>query len=394
MFAAPRIPVRAVTQDTLPGTMVLVVGPSGAGKDSLIDGARRAFAGGADVVFPRRDITRPADAGSEDHVAVTESQFHARRELGGYLLSWGAHGLWYGIPTETVDHLLGGRTVVVNASRSVIEEARGRFQHLRVVSVTADEETLRARLGARARETDAQIAAAWTDTPAETVCATCHKGEAKTFALGRHGTRRHPEIAEPRSAKSALKKLGWKKPPEALVSALDAYLTDPAPPAAMSVAEGRVPLKPEAHGETLTCSTCHAPHRQDLGFAAVGACVSCHDDDHSRAYEGSPHHLLWQAELAGDLPPGSGVTCATCHMPKTKSAKAITTNHNQNDTLRPNEKMIRPVCAECHGLGFAIDALADPALIANNFSGQPDRHVESIDWAVNRVEPPEQGTNQ
>jgi predicted CXXCH cytochrome family protein len=243
-------------------------------------------------------------------------------------------------------------------------------------------------------ETDAQIAAAWTDTPAETVCATCHKGEAKTFALGRHGTRRHPEIAEPRSAKSALKKLGWKKPPEALVSALDAYLTDPAPPAAMSVAEGRVPLKPEAHGETLTCSTCHAPHRQDLGFAAVGACVSCHDDDHSRAYEGSPHHLLWQAELAGDLPPGSGVTCATCHMPKTKSAKAITTNHNQNDTLRPNEKMIRPVCAECHGLGFAIDALADPALIANNFSGQPDRHVESIDWAVNRVEPPEQGTNQ
>ena len=158
MFAAPRIPVRAVTQDTLPGTMVLVVGPSGAGKDSLIDGARRAFADGADIVFPRRDITRPADAGSEDHVAVTESQFHARRELGGYLLSWGAHGLWYGIPTETVDHLLGGRTVVVNASRSVIEEARGRFQHLRVVSVTADEETLRARLGARARETDAQIA--------------------------------------------------------------------------------------------------------------------------------------------------------------------------------------------------------------------------------------------
>ncbi len=158
MFAAPRIPVRAVTQDVLPGTMVLVVGPSGAGKDSLIDGARQAFADGTGVVFPRRDITRPAGAESEDHVAVTENQFHARRELGGYLLSWGAHGLWYGIPAETVDDLLGGRTVVVNASRSVIEEARGRFRHMRVVSVTADEETLRARLGARARETDAQIA--------------------------------------------------------------------------------------------------------------------------------------------------------------------------------------------------------------------------------------------
>lgn len=157
MFAAPRIPVRAVTQDALTGTLVLVVGPSGAGKDSLIDGARQAFSSGTGVVFPRRDVTRPADAGSEDHVAVTESQFHARRELGGYLLSWGAHGLWYGIPAETKDDLLDGRTVVVNTSRSVIDEARRRFQHLRVVSVTAGEETLRARLGARGRETAAQI---------------------------------------------------------------------------------------------------------------------------------------------------------------------------------------------------------------------------------------------
>ncbi|MAY66465.1 MAG: phosphonate metabolism protein/1,5-bisphosphokinase (PRPP-forming) PhnN [Rhodospirillaceae bacterium] len=158
MFAAPRIPVRAVTQDVLTGTLVLVVGPSGAGKDSLIGGARQAFAAGADVVFPRREITRPADAGIEDHTAVTEGQFHARRELGGYLLSWGAHGLWYGIPAETKDDLLIGRTVVVNASRAVIDDARGRFQRLRVISVSADEKTLRARLGARGRETDAQIA--------------------------------------------------------------------------------------------------------------------------------------------------------------------------------------------------------------------------------------------
>jgi hypothetical protein len=60
-------------------------------------------------------------------------------------------------------------------------------------------------------------------------------------------------------------------------------------------------------------------------------------------------------------------------------------NHNQNDTLRPNEKMIRPVCMACHNLEFSIDALADKALIENNFSGQPSEHIPSIDWSLKRV---------
>ena len=60
--------------------------------------------------------------------------------------------------------------------------------------------------------------------------------------------------------------------------------------------------------------------------------------------------------------------------------------HNQNDNLRPNEKMIRPVCMSCHSLEFSIDALADPELIKNNFNGQPANHVPSIDWALKREE--------
>ena len=79
------------------------------------------------------------------------------------------------------------------------------------------------------------------------------------------------------------------------------------------------------------------------------------------------------------------MTCATCHMPGTGRGKALATNHNQNDTLRPNGKMIRPVCLDCHGLGFSLDALADAGLIGRNFNGAPTVHVESIDWAVRRA---------
>ena len=241
-------------------------------------------------------------------------------------------------------------------------------------------------------ETFSEVEANWIEAPGETVCKSCHRNEAKTFALGRHGMRRHPEIAKPRQIKRQLKELGWKEPPEALISTLEDYRNDPTPAPVMNTAEARVLLTPEAHGRDLTCMSCHGPHEQDIEFAQVDACLSCHADEHSVAYKTSPHFGLWQAELAGGAP-GTGVTCASCHMVSEIKKDTVRTNHNQNDTLFPNEKMIRPVCMNCHGLGFAIDALADPALVANNFSGQPDRHIGSIDWAVKRVEQPADATN-
>ena len=243
-------------------------------------------------------------------------------------------------------------------------------------------------------ETEDETAANWMAAPGEAVCADCHKSEAKTFALGRHGMRRHPEIAAPRRATDLLRKIGISKPSEQATHLLEVYLADPDVPPKMSTSEARVSLKADAHGQDLTCNTCHKPHEQDVTYAAVDACLSCHNDTHSTAYKDSPHFELWTAELSGDLALGSGVTCATCHMPQVLKGDDVHTNHNQNDTLRPNEKMIRATCMSCHGLGFAIDALADPALIENNFSGQPNRHVESIDWALNRVETPDTDANQ
>jgi phosphonate metabolism protein PhnN/1,5-bisphosphokinase (PRPP-forming) len=128
--------------------LVLVVGPSGAGKDSLLNAARAALRDDPRIAFARRVITRPEDPDGEDHDPVTETEFAAR----AFALSWSAHGLSYGI--ASVDH---APVVVANVSRGVIAEAAARWP-VRVIEVTAPPEVLAARLAARGRENAADVA--------------------------------------------------------------------------------------------------------------------------------------------------------------------------------------------------------------------------------------------
>jgi len=136
--------------------LLLVVGPSGAGKDTLIDAARRELGGDPRVRFVRRDITRPREAGGEEHVEVDPETFARRRAAGFYALYWQAHGLGYGIPADIEADLRAGRVVVANVSRSVIEDASRRFP-VRVLEITAPPDVLARRLGARGREDAAAI---------------------------------------------------------------------------------------------------------------------------------------------------------------------------------------------------------------------------------------------
>ncbi len=138
------------------GMLVLVVGASGVGKDTLIEAARQHFSTDDRFAFPQRVITR-ADQTGEPHIAVSAMEFEAMALAGGFLLSWEAHGLKYGVPIAVRDLLEAGRIVVVNTSRTIINEAKAVWPGLRVVHVTVGPEILRDRLLARHREVNAAL---------------------------------------------------------------------------------------------------------------------------------------------------------------------------------------------------------------------------------------------
>ena len=190
----------------------------------------------------------------------------------------------------------------------------------------------------------------WIEKPDHKSCVKCHDTEVSHFMQGKHGMRLKLNLP------------------------------------AMTPADARLPMKEDSSHKLLGCNSCHQAHQYDLETASIESCLSCHDDKHSLAYKESPHYTLWNKEQSGELPEGSGVSCASCHMPRVAVdvsdwLRRTVVQHNQNINLVPNDKMIRSTCLNCHGLEFSIDSLADEALISNNFNGKPTVHIESIDMA-------------
>lgn len=139
-----------------PGRLVLVVGPSGAGKDTLIRAARERLASDPRYVFPRRWITRPP-AAAEDNLEIAADSFEALRQAGAFAASWTAHGQGYGIPLEVDGDIAQGRTVVCNVSRTAVAELRRRYARTCVIEITAPRAVLEARLAGRGRREDGDL---------------------------------------------------------------------------------------------------------------------------------------------------------------------------------------------------------------------------------------------
>ena len=140
------------------GRLIYVMGPSGAGKDSVIAFARAA-SDPKRTAFAHRYITRPAVADAENHIALSEAEFIARRDAGWFVLHWKSHGLHYGIGREVDIWLESGRSAVINGSRAYLPEALQRYPDMLPVLVTAPTAIRQARLEARGRASDGSIAA-------------------------------------------------------------------------------------------------------------------------------------------------------------------------------------------------------------------------------------------
>jgi ribose 1,5-bisphosphokinase len=140
------------------GRLIYLIGPSGSGKDSLLDAARTALAArGCRLV--QRVITRSAEALGEAAQGVSAQQFAEMEAQGAFALSWHANGLAYGIPREIDDWLTAGHDVLVNGSRGHLAATRRRYPGLLVLLLTVDQAVLRKRLLARGRESVTEIEA-------------------------------------------------------------------------------------------------------------------------------------------------------------------------------------------------------------------------------------------
>lgn len=199
-----------------------------------------------------------------------------------------------------------------------------------------------ARSGVNCKDCHETKGRLWNDKPEKGTCAKCHAMEMKGFLESRHGMRLDQENLSP-----------------------------------MKPGMARISMNADVSEKELTCNSCHGAHNFDTRSAEVDSCLECHNDQHSIAFKKSSHYKLWASNESTSK---DGVSCANCHFPRKQirmqGIERVLIEHNQNNNLRPNQKMIRSVCMNCHGYGFSLDSLSDAELIINNFMGKPSKQSE------------------
>lgn len=146
-------------QQKATGVIFVLVGPSGSGKDTVINWLRSHLAGQTDILFVRRIVTRISDSDHEDHETMSEEAFRRARDSGAFALSWQAHDLHYAIPVSVIDHLDRAGIAIVNGSRRALNEMEAVFDRLRIIHLDVDPAVLAERLALRSRGSDTSLSA-------------------------------------------------------------------------------------------------------------------------------------------------------------------------------------------------------------------------------------------
>ena len=98
-------------QKNLKGKIITVVGPSGVGKDTLIQNAKKILP----FYFPKRIITRlENEKENEDFISVSLEEFRDKKKRGEFSLFWEAHEIHYGIPISVDQKINEGNIVIFN----------------------------------------------------------------------------------------------------------------------------------------------------------------------------------------------------------------------------------------------------------------------------------------
>ncbi|MEM7257346.1 MAG: phosphonate metabolism protein/1,5-bisphosphokinase (PRPP-forming) PhnN [Pseudomonadota bacterium] len=136
-------------QPTRAGTMIVVVGPGGSGKDSIMRAAKPTLESGKHAHFVKRVITRECKPERENHHSVSPGQFRQMAERGDFAVYWQAHSLWYGVPINTLSQIKRGHTLIVNGSRDALPDFRSTYPHCQAVWINVSKKIQMERLKAR-----------------------------------------------------------------------------------------------------------------------------------------------------------------------------------------------------------------------------------------------------
>lgn len=137
------------------GRIIYLMGPSGAGKDTVLQGLSRLLGSGG-YLAPRL-VTRDTAVAGPESVSVSPQEFQRLESAGKLAMAWRANGLSYGFMCDINNRLVQGCDVLINGSRAYLPEAQLRYADLVPVLLTVEPELLRQRLQARGRENDQQI---------------------------------------------------------------------------------------------------------------------------------------------------------------------------------------------------------------------------------------------
>ncbi len=135
----------------------LIIGNSGAGKDTIIDEVLRRFPSHIKKLqVPKRVITRQS-SDTEKFEPVDTETFYKLRESGEFILEWESYEHFYGIRREVMDWLDAGHPVILNISRNVVQTARETFPDVRVIFIRVPLDVTADRIIERGRESYKEV---------------------------------------------------------------------------------------------------------------------------------------------------------------------------------------------------------------------------------------------